>query len=51
MKWAPMLASAIEDMMALMILVTVKTEPLLAGYLVPLDMKKFPPALILAFVF
>ena len=46
---ALMLASVAEDMTALMILVTVKTDPLLAGYSVLLDKKKCPPALLLAY--
>ena len=41
--------SAAEDMTALIILATVKTEPLLAGHSVLLDMKKCPSALLQAF--
>ena len=48
-KRAPSLASDAEDMTALIILATVKTEPLLAGYYVLLDMKKCPPDLLRAF--
>ena len=39
-------ASAADDMTALIILATVKTEPLLAGYSVLLDRKKCLPALL-----
>ena len=46
MKSALSSASAVEDMTDLMILV--KTYPLLAGYSVLLDKKKWPPALLLA---
>ena len=49
MMRAPSLASAEEAMTGLIILATVKTEPLLAGYYVLLDMKKCPPALLRAF--
>ena len=49
MKRSPSLASAADDMTAFIILATVKTEPLLAGYYVLLDMKKCPPALLRAF--
>ena len=48
MKSALSSASAVENMMALVILATVKTDPLLAGYSVLLDKKKWPPALLLA---
>ena len=41
-------ASAAEDMTDLMILATVRTEPLLVGYSAVLDKKKWPPALLLA---
>ena len=48
MKRALSYASAAEDMTDLMILATVKTDPLLGGYAVLLEMKKWPPALLLA---
>ena len=40
-------ASAAEDMTDLMMLATVKTDPLLTGYLALLDKKKRPLALLL----
>ena len=48
MKSALSSASAAEDMTDLMILATVRTEPLLVGYSVELDKKKWPPARLLA---
>ena len=48
MKSALSSASTAEDMTDLMILATVKTDPLLAGYSALLDKKKYPPALLLA---
>ena len=48
MKSALSSASAAEDMTDLMILATVRTEPLLVGYSAVLDKKKWPPALLLA---
>ena len=48
MKRALSYASAAEDMTDLMILATVKTEPLLGGYAVLFEMKKWPPAWLLA---
>ena len=48
-KKAPSLASAAEDMTALIILATVNTEPLLDVYSVLLDTKKCLPALLRAF--
>ena len=50
MNSAPSLASAADDMTALIILATVNTDPLLGGTYVLLDIKKFPPAMLLAFV-
>ena len=47
---APRLASAAEDMKVLMIWEIVMTAPLFDGIAAPSDMKKFPPALLLAFV-
>ena len=49
MKRAPSLASAAEDITALMIWETVRTTPLFDGMASSLDMKKCPPALLLAF--
>ena len=50
MKRAPSLASASEDMTALIICEMVMTAPLLGGMAELLDMKKCPPALLRAFV-
>ena len=47
---APSSASDDDDMMALMILEIVNTEPLLCRNDVLLDIKKFPPDLLRAFV-
>ena len=49
MKWDPSLASAAEDITDLMIWETVRTAPLFDGIASSLDMKKCPPALLLAF--
>ena len=49
MKRAPSSASAAEDITALMIWETVRTAPLFDGMELSLDMKKCPPALLLAF--
>ena len=46
---APSSASTAEDMTSLIILVIVKTEPLLDGYYVLLNMKKCPLALLWSF--
>ena len=44
---APSSASAADDMTALIILAMVNTDSLLGGNYVLLDIKKFPPALLL----
>ena len=49
MNNSPSLASTADDMTALMILVIANTAPLLLGNYVVLDIKKCPPALLLAF--
>ena len=49
MKRAPSSASAAEDITTLMIWETVRMAPLFAGMASSLDMKKFTPALLLAF--
>ena len=49
MKRATNLASAAEDITALMIWETVRTAPLFDWMASSLDMKKCPPALLLAF--
>ena len=49
MKRAPSSASAAEDITALMIWETVRMAPLFDGMASSLDMKKCPPALLLAF--
>ena len=46
----PSSASADDDITALMILEIVNTSPLLGGNAVLLDINKFPPALLQAFV-
>ena len=48
MKSALSSASAAEDITDLMILATVRTDPLLVGYSAVLDKKKCPPARLLA---
>ena len=47
---APILASAADDMTALMICEIVRMAPLLLGIASSLDMKKCPPALLRALV-
>ena len=49
MKRSPSSASVVEDMAVLIVLATVKTEPLLDGYSVLLETKKCPTALLLVF--
>ena len=49
MKRAPSSASAAEDITALMIWETVRVAPLFDGMTSSLDMKEFPPDLLLAF--
>ena len=49
MKRAPSLYFAAEEMTAWIILATVKTEPLFAGYSVLLYMKNCSPVLLLDF--
>ena len=49
MKRSPSSASAAEDITALMISETVRMAPLFSVMELSLDMKKFPPALLLAF--
>ena len=49
MKRAPSLASAAEDITALMIWDKVSVAPLFDGMASSLDMKKCPPALLLTF--
>ena len=49
MKRAPNSASAADYMSALMVCEMVRTDPLFGGTAESLDMKKCPPALILAF--
>ena len=48
---APNFASAADIITALMIWNTVSTEPLLAGKRSSLEQKKWPPALLCAFVY
>ena len=50
MNRAPRSASAVEDMTDLMIWEIVMTSPFFDGMDTSSDMKKFPPALLLAFV-
>ena len=49
MKRAPNSASSAEDMTAFMIREMVRTDPLFGGTDESSDMKKFPPAMLLAF--
>ena len=50
MNSAPSSASAADDMTALMILAIANTYPLLGGNAVLLDINKFPPDMLQAFV-
>ena len=49
MKRSPNSASAADDMTAFMICDITRTDPLFDGMAESLDMKKCPPALLLAF--